>query len=117
LRSFDYAAAMALSSAANAASGSADSTAEQRIDITTRFREISETAFLFAYREAAAGVAHDWQDPAGESALIDLFSLEKAAYEVRYEAANRPAWIGVPLRGLAAIAEHLLAGKDARNEV
>jgi maltose alpha-D-glucosyltransferase/alpha-amylase len=117
LRSFDYAAAMALSSAANAASGSADSTAEQRIDITTRFREISETAFLFAYREAAAGVAHDWKDPAGESALIDLFSLEKAAYEVRYEAANRPAWIGVPLRGLAAIAEHLLAGKDARNEV
>ncbi|MBA3591867.1 hypothetical protein, partial [Methylibium sp.] len=44
----------------------------------------------------------------GEAALIDLFTLEKAAYELCYESANRPAWIGVPLRGLAAIAQRLL---------
>ena len=30
--------------------------------------------------------------------MLDLFLLEKAAYEIRYEAANRPAWIGIPLR-------------------
>ncbi len=42
--------------------------------------------------------------------LLDLFLLEKAAYEVCYEAANRPTWLGVPLRGLAALAERLLRG-------
>jgi len=29
--------------------------------------------------------------------------LEKAAYEVCYEAANRPAWLGIPLRGILAL--------------
>ena len=35
--------------------------------------------------------------------------IEKAAYEVAYEAANRPTWIGVPIAGLtlaARIAEN-----------
>jgi maltose alpha-D-glucosyltransferase/alpha-amylase len=45
--------------------------------------------------------------PAGE-ALLDLFLVEKAAYEIGYEAANRPAWVPVPLRGLAALADRLL---------
>ena len=45
----------------------------------------------------------------GEAALLDLFLIEKAAYEVRYEAANRPTWIGLPLRGLAALAERVTA--------
>ena len=31
----------------------------------------------------------------------ELFLIEKAAYEIAYEAANRPAWIDVPLHGLA----------------
>jgi hypothetical protein len=29
-----------------------------------------------------------------------LFGLEKAAYEVAYEAENRPTWLPVPLHGL-----------------
>jgi maltose alpha-D-glucosyltransferase/alpha-amylase len=40
--------------------------------------------------------------------LLDLFLIEKAAYEVVYEAANRPTWIDVPLHGLARRARHLL---------
>jgi maltose alpha-D-glucosyltransferase/alpha-amylase len=32
--------------------------------------------------------------------LLELFLIEKAAYEIGYEAANRPTWIGVPLAGL-----------------
>jgi len=32
--------------------------------------------------------------------LLQLFIVEKAAYEVCYELANRPAWVDVPLRGL-----------------
>ena len=44
--------------------------------------------------------------------MLDLFLIEKAAYEIRYEAANRPAWIGIPLAGLADIAARLF-GEDA----
>jgi len=40
--------------------------------------------------------------------LLDLFLIEKAAYEVAYEAANRPTWIDVPLHGLARRTRHLL---------
>jgi maltose alpha-D-glucosyltransferase/alpha-amylase len=32
--------------------------------------------------------------------LLDLFLLEKAFYEIAYEAANRPAWISIPVRGI-----------------
>jgi maltose alpha-D-glucosyltransferase/alpha-amylase len=40
--------------------------------------------------------------------LLDLFLIEKAAYEVCYEAANRPSWIAVPLSGLSGIADRML---------
>ena len=60
-------------------------------------------SFLAGYR-AAAGP----EDSAADRAVLDLFLLEKAAYEIVYEAANRPAWIDVPLRGLARIADTLL---------
>ena len=29
--------------------------------------------------------------------MLDLFLLEKVAYEICYEAANRPDWLGIPL--------------------
>ena len=32
--------------------------------------------------------------------LLDLFLFEKAFYEINYEAANRPAWISIPVRGI-----------------
>jgi maltose alpha-D-glucosyltransferase/alpha-amylase len=38
--------------------------------------------------------------------------VEKAAYEINYEAANRPTWIEVPLHGLAGLIERLLNGDD-----
>jgi maltose alpha-D-glucosyltransferase / alpha-amylase len=43
-------------------------------------------------------------------ALLDLFLIEKAAYEIAYEAGNRPSWIGVPLAGLARLAGRILKG-------
>ena len=39
-----------------------------------------------------------------ERALLDLFLIEKAAYEIAYEAANRPNWLAVPLAGLSGCA-------------
>lgn len=38
------------------------------------------------------------------AALLDLFELEEALYELRYELDNRPDWVGVPLAGVAALA-------------
>jgi maltose alpha-D-glucosyltransferase/alpha-amylase len=37
--------------------------------------------------------------------LLRLFELEKLAYEIRYELANRPAWVHVPVRGAFAMLE------------
>jgi maltose alpha-D-glucosyltransferase/alpha-amylase len=38
--------------------------------------------------------------------LLQLAEMEKVLYELRYEAANRPEWIHIPVQGLAS----LLAG-------
>ena len=34
-------------------------------------------------------------DPADVALLLDLFVLEKALYEIRYELGHRPEWVGV----------------------
>ena len=65
-----------------------------------RFRDAAAAAFLDAY--AAGGEAMD-------DAGLDLFLIDKAAYEVAYEAANRPDWLHVPVAGLVRAAARLLA--------
>ena len=40
----------------------------------------------------------------GERALLDAFELEKACYEVRYEAGNRPRWLWLPLAAVERLA-------------
>jgi maltose alpha-D-glucosyltransferase/alpha-amylase len=40
--------------------------------------------------------------------LLDVFLLEKAAYQLGHELRTRPGWVGIPLRGL----RHLLAAPD-----
>ena len=37
--------------------------------------------------------------------LLQLFEIEKALYEVRYELGNRPDWASIPLRSLIAFSE------------
>jgi maltose alpha-D-glucosyltransferase/alpha-amylase len=108
LRSFDYAAAMAVGPGET--SGAAEAQKRKLID---RFVEVSSKAFLKAYAAATKAVPHRWTDAASEAAMVDLFTLEKAAYEIVYEAANRPAWLPVPLRGLAALAKRLGVANDA----
>ena len=64
----------------------------------------TSTAFLKEYL-SAAGEADFVPHERGElQVLLDTFVLEKAIYELGYELNNRPAWIGIPLRGI----EHLL---------
>jgi maltose alpha-D-glucosyltransferase/alpha-amylase len=106
LRSIDYAAATVMDPK-NVVASRVSPGRRQRL--VKRLREGSEKAFLDCYREAAAGLP----DMGGQS-LLDFFLLEKAAYEVRYEAANRPGWLGVPVTGLARVANRLL--KTARSK-
>ena len=60
--------------------------------------------FLQGYREATQGVSSVPGDAAAFRALLDFFVLEKALYELRYEVANRPDWVDIPLRGLMEVA-------------
>ena len=104
LRSFDYAAA----AAAPGRTATSGQTAERRQEILAQFRTRSAAVFLEAYRAVLHGAEQPWVPAQAEQPLLDLFLLEKASYEIRYEAANRPAWIGIPLAGFHAIAERLL---------
>ena len=102
LRSFDYAVAVAPQPAPD--NGEA---AQLTRDLLQQFRAGSSDAFLAEYRSAAAALPHRGGVGA-MAALIDLFELEKAAYELVYEATNRPDWVAVPLRGLATIVARLV---------
>jgi maltose alpha-D-glucosyltransferase/alpha-amylase len=100
LRSFDYAAAAMVE-------GESVSTAyvpeERRDEFIARFEIGVIRAFMSAYGAAMGGR----RDPANR-ALLDLFLIEKAAYEIGYEAANRPAWLRVPLAGLSRLLRRVL---------
>jgi maltose alpha-D-glucosyltransferase / alpha-amylase len=107
LRSFDYAVATALRQRSD---GDPETVQQRRQTLLTRFRVEASDAFVEAYRGVLGAAGRPWMSPEAEPALLDLFLLEKAAYEVGYEAANRPAWIGTPVAGLAAIADRLIEG-------
>jgi maltose alpha-D-glucosyltransferase / alpha-amylase len=100
LRSFDYARAVAFE---RAQTRSPDVT--MRIEAAFgAWRDESCAAFLEGYR---AGVGNAASVPANEDdrrRVIDLYQLEKALYELRYEVDNRPLWLNVPAQGLLRLA-------------
>ena len=98
LRSFDYATATVVPAAAD----NNDTVQQLRGDLLKKFRSGSSAVFLESYCAATTALQPQVDDSV-TAALIELFTLEKAAYEIAYEAANRPEWIGVPLRGLSEI--------------
>ncbi|MDA7087869.1 maltose alpha-D-glucosyltransferase [Pseudomonas sp. SA3-5] len=109
LRSIDYAAAMATR---NALSADISSEANQaRRAITADYRQRSQAAFLAGYRLAAAQVPHVWREEDGADAALRLFSLEKIAYEIAYEAEFRPDWLVVPLQGLLDLLQENAGGE------
>ena len=95
LRSIDYVGATLIDRRAIRAVPVDEAQRDQLID---RFRQRASTSFLRAYWEAGAS-----SSGAAARALLDLFLIEKAAYEITYEVANRPTWIGVPLAGMARL--------------
>ena len=104
IRSFDYAAAMVRR---RSLASHAHLTDDQVHAFLDSFVERATESFLAGYREALATVG-DEDTIALNTELLDLFLIEKAAYEVVYEAANRPTWIDVPLHGLARRTRALL---------
>src|SRR5690606_36737794 len=59
-------------------------------------------AFLDEYRIAMEGCVAYPGDAEDVEALIELGTLEKVLYEVRYELRNRPDWLGLPLNDLVS---------------
>ena len=109
LRSFDYAAA----TASGGRVAESESAGTRRALLAESFRLTASQTFLEAYRAVLHAAPRPWVTPHAERGLLDLFLLEKAAYEVRYEAANRPAWIGIPLGGLMRLMDRLLPPGEA----
>lgn len=82
---------------------------ERRNILLGRFRAASTERFLEAYAAAIRGPDLNAPDqPVVDFHLLDLFLLEKAAYEVNYEASNRPTWLPIPLEGFTRVARRLL---------
>jgi maltose alpha-D-glucosyltransferase/alpha-amylase len=81
-------------------------------DRALAWRDAATQTFLNGYwpRAARAGLL-----PEGSEArrrLLEIFLFQKAFYEISYEAANRPAWISIPVRGVL----DLIAPREATNE-
>ena len=95
LRSFDYAAAVMKRKSVATQAHVAD---PHRDAFLRTFVERATQCFLAGYADVLPA-----EDPTAEQNLLRLFLIEKAAYEIAYEAANRPAWIDVPLHGLAQL--------------
>lgn len=100
LRSFDYAAGMAARDSRIAAGGLGEA---RSAALLAEFRETARRAFLSGY-EGGRGRQLD----ADDHQLIMAFTLEKAAYEISYEAANRPDWIELPLTGFEQLVAQLI---------
>jgi maltokinase len=72
------------------------------------FEERARETFLDAYLES---VDPALLPPSRESIdrLIDVFELEKAMYELRYDLNNRPDWVPIPVAGILRMLEQPVA--------
>jgi maltokinase len=86
LRSLDYAARFQLAGHENA---------EQVMAAARDWARRNQAAFCTGY--ARAGGA----DPGKHGILVRALTLDKAVYEVVYEARNRPSWLSIPLGSIA----------------
>lgn len=106
LRSLDYAAR----SAAAARASVRPEAAAGELGLLDAWEASSSSAFLEGYFERAGDLPSLPGAPEARRRLLDLFVLEKALYEICYEAANRPAWLSIPVRGI----RRLLMGKGTK---
>jgi maltose alpha-D-glucosyltransferase / alpha-amylase len=99
LRSFNYARWTALSRAAQAPDDHARLT-----PLAAQWEAETRRAFLEAYAEVATSTAGGPVPTLAQARpLIELFEVEKAFYELRYELGSRPNWARIPLQGILAV--------------
>ncbi len=67
------------------------------------WRGMVSGAFLEAYAATVQGSRAAVTDAATQERLLRLCLLQKALYEIDYEANNRPDWIEISARGVLAI--------------
>jgi maltose alpha-D-glucosyltransferase/alpha-amylase len=96
LRSFDYLAWAALDRRREIA-GSVEEIERRRAML---WRDQAVREFLDAYFDRLADSPAHSAEPETARGLLRLFTIQKALYEIGYEAANRPGWISIPVRGI-----------------
>jgi maltose alpha-D-glucosyltransferase / alpha-amylase len=102
IRSFDYAASGTLLEIVRSGSlaGQDFSSMRQWASLWQRWASAS---FLKEYLTVVANASFIPQNREELRVLLDAFVLEKAIYELGYELNNRPAWVGIPLRGIESV--------------
>ena len=73
------------------------------------WEEQARAAVLDGYRAAVQRAPFLPGEPAAFTRALAVLELEKAAYEVVYEANNRPDWIAIPVKGLQRAARAVAA--------
>ncbi len=63
----------------------------------------ASNSFKHGYQKAIQGCSSCPADPNTFGRLLNLFILEKALYEIRYELANRPSWLRIPVEGILSL--------------
>ena len=74
-------------------------------DAARIWRNLARNAFREGYETSIGAEPFLPSDPDVRNALIALYELEKAFYELHYELGHRPDWVGIPLAGLLDLAE------------
>jgi len=103
VRSFSYAAGAALGRSVESPEDEA-----KLGPLAADWETETRATFLSAYDETARA-AGLYASEADMRALLELFEIEKALYELRYELNNRPDWVRWPLAGIL----RLLPATDA----
>jgi maltose alpha-D-glucosyltransferase/alpha-amylase len=101
LRSFDYAAWAALFDQTTVRPDAV----EALLPYAVHWRVQVEDAFLAGYRDAIDACPSYPSEERVARDLIALFALEKALYEIVYEAGNRPSWLRIPVEGILRLIE------------
>lgn len=97
LRSFDYAVKVTLKKH--------PSISDRDVAIMAEWEVEARKAFLDGYRSSinsgeTSFLPDSWEDMCR---VVQVYELDKALYELRYEMHNRPDWLSIPLEGIRAI--------------
>ncbi len=104
LRSFHYAAYAAMTRLEER--GAVEEEGEEALDPwARRWIEWVSALYLDGYFATMDDDGILPSDPADRRLLLDVYLLEKALYELRYEIENRPGWIGIPIEGIGQLVE------------